>query len=134
MTQLGFMSQEHVDRMNEILRGVPEVQEAAAGLGTERVLAYELSDGPDGDTVWWTVTVGPASGFRFGLDPPAAAPDVVLRADWKQMIRATAASKSGGEAQLDQHVDGDPAVLQQIMTVVEIGRPHATLETEIPAV
>jgi hypothetical protein len=127
------MSQEHVDRMNEILRGVPEVQEAAAKLGAERVMAYELLDGPDGETVWWTVTVGPEAGFRFGLDEPGS-PDVVLRTGWRDMLRATAASKSGGDYPLAPEVIGDQAALQQIMTVLEIGRPHATLETVIPDV
>jgi hypothetical protein len=133
MTRLAFMSQEHVDEMNALIAGSLQVRKAATELGTDRVLAFELADGPDGDTVWWLLDVGP-SGFQFRLGEPTTQPDVVIRADFTAMIRAVRAEREGRQEEYPQEVVGDPELMARIFEVLEVARPIATLDTELPKV
>jgi hypothetical protein len=133
VSKLAFMSQQHVDTMNELIAATPEVQEAAAELGNDRLLAFELADGPGGETVWWSLTVGP-SGFRMGLGRPARLPDVLIRSDFAAMIRSVRAGREGRSEEAPQEVVGDQELMARIFEVLEVARPVATLDSELPEV
>jgi hypothetical protein len=133
MTRLAFMSQEHVDEMNARLADAPHVQEAAASLGAECLLVFELDDGPDGEKVYWQAAIGP-KGFRFRLGPPPAKPDVLIRTDYAEMIRSVRAEREGGTMEIDQEVVGDEQLLARMLEILEVARPVATLDTDLPSV
>ena len=88
------MSAAHVKVLNRLLEESLEFREFTAKLSCERVLTYELSDSPGGETVYWTVRTGP-HGTQFSLGPPDRVPDVIVRARWSGMVRAAQASRLG---------------------------------------
>ena len=126
-----FMSPEHVAAMNDLLDHSAEVRTACSVLRQPRVLAYELSNGPDGRTVHWTVTFDRT--VHFSLEP-SEQPDVLMRGDWAQMIRATTAGRRGESADPGVSVSGDVQVLEEVGPVLELGRSVATLDVEFPEV
>ena len=127
-----FMSADHVSAMNDLLASSDAVRSAATRLDRTYVLAYVLSDAPHGGSEHWTLTLGP-DGVRFGLDAPAGA-DVVTRADYAAMIRATKASRAGQQVDEDIVMDGDPAVVERIAPVFAVAQQVATLDVEFPDV
>lgn len=128
-----FMSAEHVSAMNDLLSSSDEVRSAIARLDRTYVLAYDLSAAPDGGSEHWTMTLGP-DGVRFDLDAPAGAADIVTKADYSAMIRATKASRAGERADEDIAVDGDPTVLERIAPVLALAQQVATLDVQWPDV
>jgi hypothetical protein len=124
-----FMSSEHVAAMNELLDASADVRIACAALPQPRVMAYALEDGPDGRTVHWAVSFHGT--VRFSLDP-APEPDVLLRGDWRRMMRASDANRRGETADPDVSVEGDVGVLEEIGPVLELARSVATLDVEFP--
>ena len=126
-----FMSTAHVEVVNRLLEESLEFREFTAKLSSERVLTYELSDGPSGETVYWTVRTGP-QGARFSLGPPDRAPDVILRARWSRMMRAARASPRGERYDAAIQVQGDASVLACIERVLEAARKVATMDCEFP--
>src|SRR5690606_4086100 len=74
-----FMSAEHINVMNELLRDAPDVRAACAQLSQPRTMTYRLTDGPGGQVVHWTITF--ADTVQFSLDE-APAPDVRFVGDW----------------------------------------------------
>lgn len=64
-----FMSDEHVERMNELLAQDAEVMAECRALDRDYVIAYALADGPKG-TVYWVFHLQRAAGASFSLDPP----------------------------------------------------------------
>ncbi len=127
-----FMSQEHVDAMNELLAGSEELLAAARELPRDYVLAYELTDGPDdGATVYWQLRLGP-DGLVFALVPAPGA-DVRLRGDWRVALTAFARTKNGAPADDGLTADGD---FESFMTAVgpqfALGQKVATIPATFP--
>ncbi|MFI6598620.1 hypothetical protein ACIBHX_20365 [Nonomuraea sp. NPDC050536] len=132
MGVLKFMSAEHVALMNALLAEAREVRAAAAALGGEYVWLYELTGCPDGATVYWSATIG-AAGLRFDLDRPDDPADIVVRADWTELMRSLHAQKSGVRVEVRQEVIGDPDLLERLGEVLALGQGVATVETRLPA-
>jgi hypothetical protein len=119
-----FMSQEHVDAMNDLLQASQQVKDICAGLPEERVLAYLLSDGPGGGTVHWTMVF--ADTVRFSLQQHPS-PDVTLVGDWSRTIRAAKASRAGEPADPGVALTGDPTVMTVIGPAFATAQAAATL-------
>lgn len=127
-----FMSAEHVEAMNERLRASSEVATSAAELSRDYVLAYHLLNGPDGEAVHWSMSMGP-SGVGFGLTEISTA-DVVYCGEWADMIRGMVA-RSRGEAFVGSIVmEGDAGVLETTAAVFALARAVAGVPVELPVV
>lgn len=131
MSELRFMSQEHVDVMNALLIDNEAVKEACRGLGVPRALSYDLTDGPGGSLVHWGVLLG--NTLQFSLERPEN-PDVVLAADWSAMILATQAGRNGEVLDAGVTVTGDAALLARIDAVLEVARPIGAVPVVFPDV
>ena len=119
------MSPEHVHLMNERLAQAPEVSQLLEALEAPLSLAYVLSNGPAGETVYWSVELGPS--VRFGLAPLANA-DVLMRGEWSTMIQVVR-----GEQPEEPIVPlGAAADVERVGALLEALRPYATVDTEIP--
>ncbi|MFD4640034.1 hypothetical protein ACFWN2_22160 [Lentzea sp. NPDC058436] len=127
-----FMSQQHVDLMNEILAADEESRAECAKLDRAHWMVYELEDGDR--VVWWTVEFDPGRGVRFGLRPPPAdAPALLYRGDHRAVVEATRQGKreGGGDAPpVTTH--GDPEVLTTIAPAFAAARRAATIPSEFP--
>ncbi len=130
MSELLFMSPQHVARMNEILAHDGPTRRACAELEQDMLLAYELSDGED--TIWWTMAFRRDEGVRFGLDAPARAVDLTLRGEYRAMLDFMRLSKSGQAAEEPVSSHGDPEVLTIIGPAFAAAQAAATLDTVIP--
>ena len=124
------MSQQHVDAMNALLADSAVVREACAKLPRPATMGYRLTDGPQGQTVHWSIEL--ADTVRFSLEDRPA--DVLMVGDWAQMIRATKASREDRVADPGVRVEGDGDVLLDVMSVLSTARSVATLPVEIPEV
>lgn len=125
-----FMSAEHVAAMNVLLEAAPEVQRLCAWLPRDYLVAYDLADGPG--RVLWSVQIGRSSGVRFGLGPPPGAPDVTIKASYREMVAATRAARNGKASSAPMAVDGDAAVLQEVAPVLAAARAAAAVDVEFP--
>ncbi len=121
-----FMSPEHVAIMNDRLAASPEVSEICAGIDGSLTLLYALADGPDGATVYWSVSITDTA--RFGLDKVPA--DVTLVGAWRNMILA-----SKGELN-DPGItpEGDLDKLATVIGLIEQLRPIGAVAVEFPEV
>lgn len=126
-----FMSAEHVATMNSLLAASAAVQRACRALAWPRVVRYDLADGPRGEPVHWTMTFDDS--VQFSLEG-SAAPDLVFVGDWKQMIRASKASRSGEAADPGVCLQGDAQVLLEITPAMEVARTVATVPVQFPEV
>lgn len=132
MSDLIFMSREHVDRMNELLDESAEVASACARLDRDYSIVYQLRDGPRG-TVHWTLLFDRDAGASFSLEPPVRA-DVTFVSGWAEMIRYSRATRDGeavDEPQLE--VRGDPSVTECVAEAYAAAQEAATIRTEFPA-
>ena len=129
MSALEFMSADHVAAMNALLEDAPQVRKACAGLSGDRSMGYRLVGGPDGADVHWTVTF--TDTVRFFLTEQMT-PDVLFVGDWRQMIRASKASRDGEQLDPAVSIVGDAAVLAEIGPVMETARSVATLPITFP--
>ena len=126
-----FMSQHHVDMMNALLAGAGAVQEMCASLGGRRVLTYDLTGGPDGDTVHWTMTLEDT--VQFSLDRPSH-PDVIFTGDWSRMIRATRGAQAGAPQDPGLTVHGDTDLVAQVSSILAAARDVAAVPVTFPEV
>jgi hypothetical protein len=126
-----FMSQQHVDLMNALLKDADAVKEMCASLEARRVLTYDLTGGPDGDTVHWTMTI--EATVQFSLDRPSHA-DVVLTGDWSRMIRASRGAQTGAPQDPGLTVHGDMALVAQVSSILATARDVAAVPVTFPAV
>ena len=124
-----FMSQQHLDLMNALLRNADLVKETCASLSARRVVRYDLTGGPGGQTVHWTVTLDDT--VQFSLDRPSD-PDVVLSGDWSRMVRASQAAQAGDSQVPGLTVHGDASVLAQVVSVLEVARGAAAVPVTFP--
>jgi hypothetical protein len=125
------MSQQHLDVMNQLLQRAVAVKEICASLGSRRVMTYDLTGGPDGQPVHWTVTLDDT--VQFSLDR-ASDPDVVLSGDWSRMIRASRSAQAGDPQDPGLTVHGDTAILTEVGTVLEVARGAAAVPVTFPEV
>lgn len=120
-----FMSPEHVAIMNERLALSAEVKYILATLDHPLSMAFELTDGPDGETVHWSLVF--AGTARFGLQPHPSA-DVTMRGDWTSMIRQTMGQPTNSEVTPHGNLDALPKILE----LVEAIRPHGAVPVTFP--
>ena len=128
-----FMSSVHVEAMNQALRQSVEFQSVAATLPRQMALTYELHDGPQGQTIHWTLRAGP-EGTEFSLSRPDRASDIYIRADWVDMIRAAVATRRGEHQAVAMDVQGDQSDLRRIESVLQVARRVATFDCEFPVI
>jgi hypothetical protein len=103
----------------------PEVQQILSGLERPLGLAYELTNGPDGKPVYWSLAFGDTA--EFGLAPDRDA-DVTMRGDWKSMIQLTL----GQPAESEVVPTGDLGQLPKLMELIEAIRPYGAVPVEFP--
>ena len=129
-----FMSQQHVDEVNAILRGVPKVLAAASALASERMLVYELGEGPHGHTIYWVYEAGPRTGVHFSLGRPQRSPDVLVKCDWAEMVRSSRNEREGKAPTVREEVEGDQDLMLAMLDIIELARPYATVDVLFPDV
>lgn len=128
-----FMSADHVSQMNLLLRDSVAVHQAAAALGGRHALTYRLEAAPTG-VEYWTFEVT-ADGARFHLDAPTSPPDVMLSADWTEMMRTSRALQEGREVEpVVPEMTGDPEMFAKLQQVLEIAGTVATIRSHIAEV
>jgi hypothetical protein len=125
-----FMSPRHVAQMNAILERDEAVRRACAELETPVTMGYELADGPDGETVHWSMSFGDT--VRFGLEKVDA--DLLFCGDWKRMVRASRASRDGNPEDPGVVPVGDLALLETVGPVFALAQGVATIPVEFPDV
>lgn len=127
-----FMSQQHIDAMNELLAGSDEVKTVDKTLSRDYVLAWELTDGPDdGATVYWQLRFGP-EGTAFALTP---ADDADLRyvGDWRAALTTMARARDGETVDQPWKVEGDEdAVMAAVGEQFAVSEKVATITTTFP--
>ncbi len=126
-----FMSYTHVFVMNRLLAANDESKSAAAALDRSYVMAYELTNGPDGETVWWHLRFDPQSGMSFSLAAPESA-DVTFKADYTATIDAMKALRDGEGGAPEFDVSGDEGVLEATAEAFAAGQRAATVPTLFP--
>lgn len=125
-----FMSQEHVAAMNAILEKDASVRAACAELEKPLTMGYELTDGPDGETVYWSMTF--TDTVRFGLEKTDA--DLLFAGDWARMVRASKSHRDGEPTDPGVVPVGDRGVLQATQRVFALAQAVATMPVEFPEV
>lgn len=131
MSKPEFMSRDHVDEMNEILMSAPEVLAASRGLERRYALCYELSDGPAGEGVCWSMVFSPRTGVRMGLDRPQR-PDLVIRSDWAETIRSAMAQRRGDSYEPAVELEGDPEVMEKVGPAYAAAQRVASIDVTFP--
>ena len=132
--QPGFMSYTHVFRMNRILAADVDSKAACAELDRRYVMAYELENGPEGETVWWQMSFDPAEGIRFSLEAPTTPADLTFQGDWAAMIRATRDIGEGKEVEIPLTPVGDVSVSEKTAAAFAAGQKAAGMKTVFPDV
>jgi len=130
----GFMSYTHVFIMNRLLAADEDVRRTTAALDRTYTLAYELANGADGETVWWTMTFDPEDGLAFSLQPPSAPADLTFEGDYVDVIRAMRRMKDGHQVVLPVTTVGDESVMAVIGPAFAAGQKAATIEATFPDV
>lgn len=127
------MSPEHVELMNRLLAGDSASREAAAGLDRTYVIAYRLTNGPGGETVWWQMRFDPTHGMRFELREPPGPADLTLEGDWAAAMHMMREAKAGRPAENRLRAVGDAKVLEVVGPTFAAGQKAATVDTTFPA-
>lgn len=128
-----FMSQDHVQRMNDILSADAASKAACAALDRRWNMVYELKHGTQ--TVWWTMSFDPAQGVAFSLEAPQGAADILFRGEYKAMMDWMRLLKAGDKNAPEPITQsGDPNGMNVIGPAFQAAQQVATLDTEIPAV
>lgn len=133
MSRPVFMSADHVERMNAILRDEPSVRAVCRDLDRRYALCYELNDGPEGRPVYWSVVFDPRQGVRMGLDKPEHA-DLTFVGDWGDAIRTAVAQRRGERHDPEMDVHGDHDILETVGAAYAAAQQVATIETTFPDV
>jgi hypothetical protein len=132
MSELVFMSPEHVARMNQILAADAGSHAACAALGRRWDMVYELSHGAQ--TVWWTMRFDPVEGVSFHLEAPTRPADILLRGEYRAMMQWMRSSRAGSKEPEPVIQSGDPEGMNIIGPAYQAAAKVATLSTEIPVV
>jgi hypothetical protein len=126
-----FMSEDHVATMNALLHAAPTVRSECAKLDRPYVIAYELLEGPAGETLHWHVAFEET--VQFGLVGHPA-PDVIVTMAWRDMVLSSAAGRRGEEHDTDAVVDGDQDALVLTAPAFAAARAVATVPLTFPTV
>ena len=124
------MSPEHVAIMNARLLDADAVRAACAELEKPLTLGYELTDGPDGETVFWTMAFEDT--VRFSLDSEPA--DLLFKGDWARMIRTTMASRRGEQDDPGLETVGDLEVMTTVAPAFAAAQAVGTVAVQFPDV
>jgi hypothetical protein len=128
------MSLQHVEIMNRLLAGDSASREAAAKLDRAYVIAYRLTNGPGGETVWWQMRFDPAHGVRLELREPQTPADLTFEGDWVAVMRMMREAKAGRPAENSLHAAGDENVLGIVGPAFAAGQKAATVDAVFPDV
>lgn len=131
MTAPLFMSRAHVDTMNELLADAAHVRTACGELDRGYVVGYELHEGPEGRTVYWSMVFDPHTGVVMGLEEPDLA-DVTFVGDWARVVAASAAGRRGEQRDPGVDVRGDPTVLDRVGDAFAAAQRVATVDVTFP--
>jgi predicted dienelactone hydrolase len=130
----GFMSYTHVFIMNRLLAADPAVKAAAAELDRAYNMVYELSNGPNGKTVWWDMRFDPEHGVSFSLQEPESPADLTYKSDYAAYIRFIKAMSEGKQEEEPITVEGDPGMIEAVSAVFAASQKAATVRAEFPDV
>ena len=132
----GFMSYTHVFQMNRRL-AVDEASKAEAEkLDRKYVMAYELTDAPNGKTEWWLMNFDPAQGVYFELKAPSTTPDMTMTGDYKAYMRFIKKMKAGEASAEAQPVtySGNVKLMEIIGAAFATASKAARVKNDIPDV
>lgn len=133
MSELVFMSPEHVVRMNELLAVDSASKAACAALGRRWDMVYELRHGAE--TVCWTMSFDPFDGVSFALEPPPRTADILFRGEYRAMLDWMRKHKAGLESGPEPVTQsGDPDGMHIIGPAYQAAGRAATLDTLIPVI
>ena len=125
------MSQAHCDAMNAATRNSEAVREACASLPRSLSLTYQLSGGPDGEIVHWTVRFDET--VTFSLEPSPSA-DITITGDWARVVRASRAARDGAADDSGSSASGETALLVHTSRALDAARRVAVFEVNFPDV
>lgn len=129
-----FMSYTHVFQMNRRL-AVDEASKAEAEkLDRKYVMAYELTDSPNGKTEWWLLNFDPEQGVYFELKAPESTPDLTMTGDYKAYMRFMKKVVAGEVSAEEQPViySGDQGILATVGAAFAAANKAASIKTDIP--
>jgi hypothetical protein len=124
-----FMSEQHVSAMNALLTASDAVREACSQLPRPQVITYRLLSGPEGDTVYWTITFNDTVQFALTAHP---SPDVQVTADWRETILSASAGRRGEYYEPPSVYEGDTNVLLATAPAMAAARTAAAISTDFP--
>ena len=128
-----FMSYWHVMQMNRLLAVDEPTRAAAAKLDRKYVLAYELLNGPSGDTQWWLMHFDPERGVWFELNPSDERPDLTLKGDYSEymeFIRSLSADEATVEEQPVEFIGMKNLMEDIVGETFEAARKAGVVETK----
>jgi predicted dienelactone hydrolase len=130
----GFMSYTHVFIMNRLLAADQDVKKTTAALDRRYILAYELDEGPKGETVWWTMAFDPSDGMAFSLQAPEKPADLTFKGHYAEVIRAMRQMKDGQQVALPVTTVGNEYVMTTVGPAFAAGQKAATVKATFPEV
>ncbi|MDT9599925.1 alpha/beta hydrolase [Sphingosinicella rhizophila] len=132
--QPGFMSHRHVQIMNRLLADDTDSKAAAAKLPRVHVLAYQLANGPKGETVWWQMRFDPEEGLSFTLTEPDGPADLTMVGDWREAMQDFIAIRDRkiDAAALRLKSVGDETFMTRTAEAFAAGMKAATIPATIP--
>ena len=84
-----FMSQRHLDLLNDLFSKSTAMREACARLPRDIHLVHHLHDEAGGPDVWWQVSFTRADGSYMRLGPPSMARDAVVETGYWWTVEQT---------------------------------------------
>jgi len=131
--KLLFMSQQHVNLMNQRLAADSASLQICKGFDRAYQVAYELDR--DGATVWWTMEFDPASGVRFSLQPPRQDDSLVLlKGSYRVVVDVSRRTKAGETIQMPLAASGNLGVFEIVKSAFAAAQKAAAIDTEFPEV
>jgi hypothetical protein len=129
------MSYRHVRIMNRLLAEDSTTRALAARLTRRYVLAYELTAGPTGMTIWWQMLFDPVAGVSFALSQPESPADLTMIGDWHEAMQDFAAMCDGRkDVVLRLKPVGDEGIMTAIAEVFAAAQKAAAVPATIPDV
>ena len=131
-----FMGPTHVLRMNRLTLADENTRLEVAKLDKRYVLAYELTDAPQG-TEWWLLVFDPEVGMYFDLRAPIEGEaDLTFRGDYAEYIQFIQKASAGEVAVEDEPVEriGNVQMIETIGPAFAAGRAVAGMPAQFPEV
>jgi hypothetical protein len=127
-----FMSEAHVELMNERLAASSATLEACGRMPSDVLIAYRLRDEDTEAVVWWQMRFSRTAGVRFLLGEPSAVPDVTFEGGYWSMVEGAMAQRRGEAVRPDVEMKGDAGALQLISEAFGLAQGVATVPVEMP--